>query len=132
VKGEQVMKIARDVVKSVVAMVQVESVERAAEFYGHLGFVIGNTFAPPGAESLSWAWLETPAAQIMVARAAEPVIPDQQGVLFYLYVDDVAAMREKLLAAGLAPGLIEERFYAPQGEFRLIDPDGYCLMITHV
>jgi len=92
------MKIARDVVKSVVAMVpmvQVESVERAAEFYGHLGFVIGNTFAPPGAESLSWAWLETPAAQIMVARAAEPVIPDQQGVLFYLYVDDVAAMREE-------------------------------------
>jgi hypothetical protein len=23
-------------------------------------------------------------------------------------------------------------FYAPRGEFRLVDPDGYCLMITHV
>jgi hypothetical protein len=29
----------------------------------------------------------------MIARAGEPVIADQQAVLFYLYCDDVAAAR---------------------------------------
>jgi hypothetical protein len=53
-------------------------------------------------------------------------------VLFYLYVEVVATAREALSAAGLEPGPVTTPFYAPRGEFRLVDPDGYCLMITHV
>ena len=67
----------------------------------------------------------------MVARASEPVEPDRQAVLFYLYVDDVAAAQEALAAAGAEVGPITTPFYAPKGEFRLTDPDGYCLMISH-
>ncbi len=118
--------------RKIVAMAHVESVERAAEFYRHFGFEIDNTFAPPGSPHLSWAWLDSDGAQLMVARATVPVVSAVQGVLFYLYVDDVAATHRQLTAAGLAPGTIEDRFYAPQGEFRVVDPDGYVLMVTHV
>lgn len=116
--------------RAIVAMIFVDSVERTAEFYRHLGFRVDNTFAPPGQEELSWAWLESGRAQLMAARATSSVIPEQQAVLFYLYVDNVAATRDLLVGEGLDPGPIVERFYAPQGEFRVTDPDGYTLMIT--
>jgi hypothetical protein len=31
----------------------------------------------------------------------------------------------------LVPGEIARPFYAPQGEFELVDPDGYIVMVTH-
>ncbi|MGH9853420.1 MAG: VOC family protein [Blastocatellia bacterium] len=118
--------------KRLVAMAFVAGVPRSVAFYEHLGFSVANSFTPPDAEVPNWAWLESDGAQLMVAGAGEPVVPEQQAVLFYLYVEDVAAAREALAAAGLNPGPITTPFYAPRGEFRLVDPDGYCLMITHV
>jgi hypothetical protein len=118
--------------KRIVAMAFVADVTRSISFYEHLGFSVENSFTPPDTEVPSWAWLESGDAQLMVARAGEPVIPEQQAVLFYLYVEDVATAREALATAGLEPGPITTPFYAPRGEFRLVDPDGYCLMITHV
>ena len=53
------------------------------------------------------------------------------GVLFYLYCDNVAATRSAFESAGVAVGRIEYPFYAPRGEFRVSDPDGYVLMVTH-
>ena len=35
------------------------------------------------------------------------------------------------LADGLEPGPIASAFYAPRGEFRLTDPDGWVVMVTH-
>jgi hypothetical protein len=67
----------------------------------------------------------------MVARASEPVIASQQAVLFYVYRDDVAGKRAELQKAGIAAGTIAFPFYAPRGEFRVEDPDGYVLMVTH-
>jgi hypothetical protein len=52
-------------------------------------------------------------------------------VLFYVYTDDVAAAHSSLTAAGFNPGPISSLFYAPRGEFQLVDPDGYVLMVTH-
>ena len=118
--------------KRLVAMAFIADVPQSVTFYEHLGFSVANNFTPPDAEVPSWAWLESDGAHLMVARASEPVVPEQQAVLFYLYVEDVAAAREILATAGLNPGPIATPFYAPRGEFRLVDPDGYCLMITHV
>jgi predicted enzyme related to lactoylglutathione lyase len=118
--------------KRLVAMAFVADVPRSVTFYEYLGFSVANSFTPPDAEVPSWAWLESGDAQLMVTRAGEPVVPEQQAVLFYLYVEDVATTRESLATAGLSPGPITTPFYAPRGEFRLVDPDGYCLMITHV
>jgi hypothetical protein len=119
-------------VRALVAFAHVRSVPASIEFYAKLGFTVGNTFAPPGEAEPSWAWLERgSAAQLMLARASEPVIASQQAVLFYLYVDDVAAKRAELIAAGIACSDIARPFYAPRGELRIVDPDGYVLMITH-
>ena len=119
--------------RQLVPMAAVVDVERSIEFYSHLGFEVGNTFAPQGAPKLTWAWLESGFAQLMVSNAspaAKPV-PGQHSVLFYIYTDDVASAHASLTELGLNPGEIKTPFYAPRGEFQLMDPDGYILMITH-
>lgn len=118
--------------KRIVAMAFVADVARAAAFYEQLGFSVANSVMPTDTSVPIWAWLESGEAALMVSQAGEPVIPEQQAVLFYLYVADVPATHAELAAKGLNPGPITLPFYAPQGEFRLVDPDGYCLMITHV
>ncbi len=117
--------------RQLVPMAFVADVERSIAFYRHLGFEVGNTFAPEGATKPSWAWLQSGDAQLMLAVASEAVVAEQQAVLFYVYTDDVAAARVSLIEAGLGPGEITTPFYAPRGEFRLVDPDGYVIMVTH-
>ena len=117
--------------RSLVPMAYVRNVGDSIAFYRKLGFEVLNTFVPDGRTDPTWAWLETGEARLMLALASEPVIADQQAVLFYLYVDDVAAARSALEHAGVPVGPIEYPFYARRGEFRVRDPDRYVLMITH-
>jgi hypothetical protein len=116
-------------VKNLVAMAHVDDVAHSIRYYTTLGFTVENSVEREG--QLNWAWLTSERAQLMLARASEPVDPGQQAVLFYLYVDDVAAEHARLDQAGFAPGEIKTPFYSPRGEFRLQDPDGYVLMIAH-
>jgi hypothetical protein len=67
----------------------------------------------------------------MVGQAGEPVDASQQAVLFYVYSEDVVGFRSRLLESGVEAGPISYPFYAPRGEFRVTDPDGYVLMVTH-
>jgi catechol 2,3-dioxygenase-like lactoylglutathione lyase family enzyme len=117
--------------RRVVPMVFVADVETSIRFYEHLGFEVANTFAPEGAAKPSWAWLQSGEAALMLARANEAIVADQQRILFYLYAEDVTVAHASLAEAGLNPGVITTPFYAPRGEFKMIDPDGYVLMITH-
>jgi catechol 2,3-dioxygenase-like lactoylglutathione lyase family enzyme len=116
---------------SLVPMAFVQSVNRSIEFYRKLGFAPGHTHTPEGGTEPVWAWLATGRAHFMVAAAGEPVDPKAQAVLFYVYCPDVAAFRKQLLEAGVEAGPIATPFYAPRGEFRVTDPDGYALMVTH-
>lgn len=116
---------------SLVPMTHVKSVPRSIEFYKKLGFEVGNTFTPSDQKEPAWAWLKSGGAHFMVTRTSEPVDARAQAVLFYIYCVDVPAFREELQRNGIPVGEIEYPFYAPQGEFRVTDPDGYCLMITH-
>ena len=118
--------------RSLVPMAFVHSVPRSIEFYTRLGFTVLNTFQHDDAPEPTWAWLESEGANFMVAKATAPVIADQQAVLFYLYCDDVAAKKKELDAAGITTGEITYPFYSPKGEFRVADPDGYVLYVTHV
>jgi catechol 2,3-dioxygenase-like lactoylglutathione lyase family enzyme len=117
--------------KSLVPMAHVRNVRGAVEFYRKLGFELGNTHTPEGQPEPVWAWLRSGGAQLMLAAATEPVEPDKQAVLFYIYCDDVARFRDQLVQAGVEAGPIQHPFWAPRGEFRVVDPDGYVLMITH-
>ena len=122
-------------VRSVVAMIHVTDVDRSAAFYRLLGFEIGNFVPREGTKN--WAWLYSPAASdwktgpnLMLARTGRPLNPGAQDVLFYLYAADLVALRNTLIAQGLKPGEIKYPEYLPKGEFRIDDPDGYCLMIA--
>ena len=42
---------------------------------------------------------------------------------------DVIAYRDELLARGIKAGPISYPSYMPEGEFRIDDPDGYCLLV---
>jgi catechol 2,3-dioxygenase-like lactoylglutathione lyase family enzyme len=112
-------------------MAYVHSVRRAVAFYRKLGFEEGNTHTPEGRTEPTWVWLRSGGAHLMLAEASEPVAAESQAVLFYVYCDDVAAFREQLIQAGVEAGPIQSPFWAPRGEFRVVDPDGYVLMITH-
>lgn len=129
--GSQRAAANAQVIRSLVAMVNVADLPRSISFYEKLGLRVANSFAPDGADAMTWAWLERGSAQLMLAKASEPVIPERQAVLFYVYFDDVAATKAALEAAGIETGAIAYPFYAPRGEFRVTDPDGYALMVTH-
>ena len=117
--------------KNLVALAQVADMRVSIAFYESLGFDVGYTHADPHSGDTVWAALERGNAALMLARASAPVVPGQQSVLFYLYFDDIAGVHAELSARGLAVGEMAYPFYCPKGEFRLRDPDGYCLMLTH-
>jgi hypothetical protein len=92
--------------KSLVPLAHVQSVRRSVEFYRKLGFVEGNTHTPEGGTEPVWAWLTAGGAQLMLAEAGEPVDPEKQAVLFYVYSSDVAGFRNMVIEAGVKAGPI--------------------------
>ena len=118
-------------IRSLVPMAYVGSIGDSIAFYRKLGFEVRNTFVPEGGTDPTWAWLQSDGANLMLGLATAPVVAGEQAVLFYLYCDDVAATRAALEEAGVTVGPIQYPFYAPRGEFRVSDPDGYVLMVTH-
>ncbi len=118
------MKLAR-----LVPLAHVVDVSKSAEFYKLLGFETRNTVQSEG--QLQWAWLQSGGADLMLARSARPMNADAQDVLFYMYAPDVAAYRTELEAKGVKVGPLKYPFYSPRGEFRVDDPDGYALFVSH-
>ena len=111
--------------------VRVTDVGRSAGFYRLLGFDVRETYVP--GVQIQWAFLEASSeARIMLERDSRPMDARAQRVLFYLYVPDLAALREHLLAHGVAAGPIEDGSPGPRREMRVIDPDGYVLMIAEI
>jgi hypothetical protein len=108
-------------------MAPVADVPRSIAFYKQLGFEVDNTFEEGG--TVEWAYLRNGGAHLMLTRTDDPVVPDRQTMLLYLYPSDLVAFHQELQAKGLDVGSIEQRFYMEQGEFELTDPDGYCLLV---
>jgi hypothetical protein len=109
-------------------MAHVADVARSVEWYCKLGFMVEHTLTQEG-RPMQWAYLRNGGAELMLVRSARKMNPDAQDVLFYLYANDVAAYRENLLAQGLKPSGLSYPPYAAHGEFRIDDPDGYCLLV---
>lgn len=113
--------------RGLVPMAHVADVARSIDFYRQLGFEIRNTLKND--DQLVWAWLDNGKAHLMLSRSARPMNPNAQDVLFYLYAPDVAAYRGELEALGIRLGPLTYPPYMPEGEFRINDPDGYCLLV---
>lgn len=134
-----------------VPMAHVTNVDHSIEFYSRLGFACDSRFSDPDGVS-TFAALSSRQANLMVARASGPIRPHEQAILFYMYCRDVHELRRHLLAMGIADGgrppsecSPEENTrhmhpmpcvfnatyppYMPEGEVRIHDPDGYCVLV---
>ncbi len=117
-------------VSGLIPFVHVEDVQRSIDFYHHLGFTLASIYKYK--RTPVWAELESDRAQLMVSTDGEPIDPAGQGVLFYLYSSDLAALREQLLGAGVDAGEIEDGSPGPRQQMQLTDPDGYVLMVAQI
>ena len=115
-------------VRDLVPDAHVRDVADSVDFYAELGFEPVSSVGGRGQRQW-WVYLQAGQARLMLAVASEPVDPRVQAVLFYLYTDDLAALRDRLRTAGLDPSPIRHPSHMPAGELRLLDPDGYVLLI---
>jgi hypothetical protein len=114
-------------VSGLIPFVHVRDVGRSIAFYYHLGFIVTSIYKYRG--NPVWAELQSEGALLMVT-AGDPVDQVGQGILFYVYSADLAALRGQLLAAGINVGEIVDGTPGPREEMRLTDPDGYVLMVA--
>jgi catechol 2,3-dioxygenase-like lactoylglutathione lyase family enzyme len=117
-------------VQRLVPFVHVDDVERSVAFYHHLGFTVASVYRYR--DRPVWAALTSAGAELMVSTDGEPIDPERQGVLFYLYSADLVALRRQLVAAGIAVGEIVDGTPGPTQELRVNDPDGYVLMVAQI
>jgi catechol 2,3-dioxygenase-like lactoylglutathione lyase family enzyme len=122
-------------ITGLVPMMHVADPERSIALYRLLGFEVGNRVPREG--RTNWAWLYQPnapnwkrGANLMIARSECAINAEGQAVLFYLYATDLVALRNRLLAEGIKVSEISHPEYLPEGEFKMADPDGYCLMVA--
>jgi hypothetical protein len=115
-------------VTGLIPMAHVADVKRAVDFYKLLGMEVRGSLKTSGGD-LQWAHVACEQADLMFARASEPVVAGQQAVLFYLYSPNLVVLREHLIASGVTVSPITHPAYMPKGEVRVDDPDGYCLLI---
>ena len=122
--------MSRDLVTDLVPFVHVRSVRDSVTFYGKLGFEVSSTFEPD--DTLAWAFLQRAHARIMLTLADAPRDAEEQGVIFWLYTQDLDGFHARLREQGLEPGAIVDGTPGPPREFGLADPDGYELMVSEV
>lgn len=116
--------------KAAVALLHVSDVTRSVEFYQKLGFELGKQPLKNEQGVASFAWLHRgQAVQVMVTLTGRPLNPGAQDAMFYLYVDDLRAYREGLIARGVQVGEVKYPFWNRNGEFRIDDPDGWTWMV---
>ncbi len=138
-----------------VPFVYVADIETSLAFYALLGFEAREIMRDPDGRP-NWAWAETrqggsrgSLAQLMFSRSWRPIVPDHQDIFFYMYTLDLLALRQHLLAHGVRDGggptdwetpkgspraantlfAIHHPAYMPSGEFRIHDPDAYCILL---
>ena len=117
-------------VQGPIPYVHVDDVDRSIAFYQQLGFTMTDIYRYR--QRSVWAALRSEGAELMVSVDGDPIDPAGQGVLFYLYAADLAALRVQLLEGGLDAGEIFDGTPAPRQQLKLTDPDGYVLMIAQI
>jgi hypothetical protein len=116
-------------VSGLIPFVHVRDVGRSIAFYHHLGLVVTSVYKYRG--DPAWAELSSDGATLMIATG-DPIHQADQGILFYLYSNNLAALRQQLLATGIDVGEIEDGTPGPREQMQLTDPDGYVLKIAQI
>jgi len=109
-------------------MVHVKDIETSIAFYQQLGFKVIDT---DDCTPLGWARIHCEGGAMMFLRAEHPVDASKQAVMFVMYVPDLPAFREYVIAAGLTASEIKHPPYMPSGELYMKDPDGFIVQVIH-
>lgn len=115
------------------AYAHVADVPRSIAFYSKLGLEARATHEVDG--RTVWAFMTTSentrvqSTGLMLAEGNGAIDAGVQAVLFYCWTQDVQALRDELVSEGLDVGRVNHPFYMRAGEIRVVDPDGYVLMI---
>ena len=118
-------------ISGLVPMLMCEDVQEALAFYTDiLGFEVRDRMDDVGRSG--WASLEGGGARVMLASPTYvPAAPKVDGrhpqSLYYLYVDDVAALRASVVERGWPATDLVDRFYGMK-EFETTDPAGHVLV----
>lgn len=113
--------------RELVPLAHVRDIETSIAFYEQIGFKVSNSDGKPGARG--WVWLTNGRAHLMLARSARPLNPDAQDILYYFYATDIVEYRNGLIKRGIDAGPLTHPEHLLKGEFRITDPDGYCLLV---
>jgi catechol 2,3-dioxygenase-like lactoylglutathione lyase family enzyme len=114
------------VVSAAVPVCYVRNIEQSRAFYELFGYSAQRSGADGDA---SWCYLQCGGSTLLLACVQPPLIQVELPLLIYLYVDDLAALRERLEQAGRPVELIGYPDHAPGGEARTTDPDGNVVLV---
>ncbi|GIE47673.1 hypothetical protein Ani05nite_12070 [Amorphoplanes nipponensis] len=99
----------------------VRNIDQARDFYAMFGYNERQSGEQDGG---LWSYLQSAGHTLLLACVQPPLIQAELPLLIYLYVDDLAAVRERFEAAGHAVEPAGYPAHAPGGEARTRDPDG--------
>ena len=109
-------------------MLHVADIRRSVHFYGLLGLELmdyeGHQACP------GWARMHSEGGDLMFLLAETPMKVSDTGFFLYLYTDQLAALREHLLANGVKVSEIHRPPYMQSGEISVPDPDGYSVFVA--
>ena len=117
-------------VSDLVPFLHVVDLARSIAFYEALGLELRDSYEDEA--GMVWCWLEAGDARLMLARAGEPVEAERQAAMFYVYTQDLTGLRDRVLAAGIDAGEIEQHSAGPRRQLRLEDPDGYAVFAGEI
>jgi hypothetical protein len=113
-------------VQAAVPVVYVRDIERARGFYALFGY--GEQRAGGDGDS-RWSYLQCAEHTLLLAWVQPALIQVELPLLLYLYVTDLADVRERFDQAGQSYELVGYPDHAPGGEIRTNDPDGNVVLV---
>jgi catechol 2,3-dioxygenase-like lactoylglutathione lyase family enzyme len=117
-----------DRVTDLIPFLHVRNVGASIAFYEQLGLEVDDTYKQD--DRLVWASMRSGSAALMLAEAPEPIEPS--GGRHFLYTEDLAQLRERLIQAGWEPAEIEDGTPGPKQELSICDPDRHPLTIAQI
>jgi predicted enzyme related to lactoylglutathione lyase len=108
-------------VSAAVPVCYVRNIEQSREFYALFGYAELRSGSDGDA---TWCYLQSGEQTLLLACVQPPLIQVELPLLIYLFVNDLATVRERLENAGHAVEPAGYPEHAPGGEARTTDPDG--------
>jgi predicted enzyme related to lactoylglutathione lyase len=115
------------VVQSVIATTYVRDIDRSRAFYELLGFTEQSNGK---SEAGAWSLVAQDEQMILLAATRTPLGIPPLPLLYYIYVEDLAALIGMLAEAGVRAVITAHPPHALGGEARILDPDGNTLLVA--